>query len=177
MPVVHPPAGVWRRFMCAGYEGLVLFAVAVFFGYAFSAITRFEGHLPESAGLRVAFQCYLLMVIGGYFTWFWSRGRRTLPMKTLGIRLVDAQGQPLTPARALSRYLAALLCLGVPVALGITLGKAGFALILLPFFWALIHPTRSSLYDLIAGTRLVIDDPARPAPGQAGKVKDTQSTK
>jgi uncharacterized RDD family membrane protein YckC len=149
------PAGVWRRFMCAGYEGLVLFAVVIFFGYAFSAITRFEGHLPEAGFMRIAFQVYLLGVVGGYFVWFWSRGRRTLAMKTLGVQLIDHQGNVLSPARALLRYLAALACIATPVGLAQMLGSAALILLLLPFLVALVLPSRSTLYDLIAGTRLV----------------------
>lgn len=160
--------------MCAGYEGLVLFAVVIFFGYAFSAVTRFEGHLPESTGLRLAFQLYLLIVVGAYFAWFWSRGRRTLAMKTLGVRLTDRAGQALGPARALSRYGAAVVCIGLPLVLAKSIGVIGLVLLPVPFAIALALPSRDTLYDLIAGTRLVLDDTARrpPAPQAA-----TQSTK
>lgn len=165
--------------MCAGYEALVLFAVVVFFGYAFSAITRFEGHQPEAGALRTVFQIYLLTVVGGYFTWFWSRGRRTLPMKTLGVRLTDLQGQALSPLRAALRYLAALACLSGPVALAVQGWSVGLALLPLPFLWALFNTRRSALYDQIAGTALILDDPAS-SPGRAGQAPagaDTQSTK
>jgi uncharacterized RDD family membrane protein YckC len=165
--------------MCAGYEALVLFAVVVFFGYAFSAITRFEGHQPEAGALRIVFQVYLLIVMGGYFTWFWSRGRRTLPMKTLGVRLTDLQGEALSPSRAAVRYLAALACLSIPLALVVQEMRFGLALLPLPFLWAAFNARRSALYDLIAGTKLILDDPAA-SPGRAAQppaAADTQSTK
>jgi uncharacterized RDD family membrane protein YckC len=173
------PAGVWRRFMCAGYEALILFAVAVFFGYAFSALTRFEGHLPQADGLRLAFQIYLLLVIGVYFGWFWSRGRRTLPMKTLGVQLTDRQGQALAPSRAALRYIAVLACLAVPVALIVQGLAIGFALLPLPFAWALFNKSRSTLYDQLAGTCLILDEPSSRRPGQTQPpaASDTQSTK
>ena len=169
------PAGVWRRFMCAGYEGLVLFAVVIFFGYAFSAITRFEGHLPQTAGLRLAFQIYLLAVVGAYFGWFWSRGRRTLAMKTLGVRLTDRTGSSLSASRAVARYIAALACIAAPLGLAQGIGIIGLLLLPVPFGVALIHPSRGTLYDLITGTRLIVDDPRSPtqSPAQAA----TQSTK
>jgi len=141
--------------MCAGYESLVLFAVVIFFGYAYSAITRFEGHLPESGPMRLAFQIYLTIVVGGYFVWFWSRGRRTLPMKTLGVQLTDQWGRSLSPGRALIRYLAILACIAVPFALSHLLGSAALALLPVPFLIALFVPSRSTLYDLVSGTRLV----------------------
>ncbi|MFN5513012.1 MAG: RDD family protein [Burkholderiales bacterium] len=157
------PAGAWRRFMCAGYEGLILFGVVIFFGYAFSAVTRFEGHLPQTAGLRLAFQVYLLVVVGAYFSWFWSRGRRTLAMKTLGVRLVDHTGAALSPARAMARYVVALICIALPLGLAKGIGIIGLLLLPIPFMLALVLPSRNTLYDLIAGTRLIIDDPRPPA--------------
>jgi len=177
------PAGAWRRFMCAGYEGLVLFAVVIFFGYAFSAITRFEGHVPQNAGLRLAFQIYLIAVVGMYFGWFWSRGRRTLAMKTLGVRLTDRAGATVSPARAIVRYAAALICIAVPVGLAQAIGVAGLLLLPVPFGLALVLRSRDTLYDLVAGTRLIIDDPRPPArhpiepPTKKSAQAATQSTK
>ena len=96
--------------MSAVYEGVILFGVVFFFAYGFSALTSFKG---SEGLLRSAFQVYLFLILGAYFTWFWSRGRRTLPMKTMGVVLLDAKTrQPLTPARAAWRYLVASLSSG-----------------------------------------------------------------
>lgn len=165
--------------MCAGYEGLVLFAVLIFFGYAFSAITRFEGHVPQNAGLRLAFQIYLIAVVGVYFGWFWSRGRRTLAMKTLGLRLTDRAGEALSPTRAVARYAAALMCIAIPLGLAQIIGIAGLLVLPVPFGLALFRPSRDTLYDQIAGTRLIIDDPRPPTKSsiQSTAQAATQSTK
>ena len=154
------PADPWRRLMSAVYEGVILFGVVFFFAYGFSALTAFKG---GEGTLRTAFQIYLFLILGAYFTWFWSRGRRTLPMKTMAVTLVDAAGgQPISPARAAWRYLvASLLCWGL---LGAVWKASVWWLVLwpLPFAWALFNPRRQALYDVLAGT-LLIRSPSAPA--------------
>jgi len=155
--------------MGAVYESVVLFGVVVFFGYGFSALFQFRG---APGGLRWAFQGFLFLVLALYFVWFWSEGRRTLPMKTVGLRLVDLGGLPLTRARAAGRYVWAWALLVAPVAAAQQLGQAWLLLLLpVPFGWALFDPDRSTLYDRLAGTRLIVDE-AEPAPQSR-----TQSTK
>ncbi|RPH43574.1 MAG: RDD family protein [Burkholderiales bacterium] len=146
--------------MSAVYEGVVLFAVLVFAAYMFSAPLRFTA---EPGPMNWAFRAWLVIVVGIYFGWFWSHGRRTLPMKTIGLRLVDLEDRPLSRARAVGRYAACCLVLAIPVAL-VYLGGSPLWLLLLPvpFFSALVDPQRRTLYDRLAGTRLVID--TRPTP-------------
>jgi len=145
--------------MSASYEAVVLFGVVVFFGYGFSALTQFQG---EPGLLRWAFQGYLFLVVGVYFTWFWSEGRRTLPMKTVALRLVDGHDRPTSRSRAALRYILCATLLLAPVAGGWYLGPAWLVLAPIPFLWALFDRERRALYDRLAGTRLVIDADARP---------------
>lgn len=146
--------------MSAVYEAVVLFGVVVFAAYLFSAPLQFHA---EPGPMNWAFRAWLVCVVGLYFGWFWSEGRRTLPMKTIGLRLVDHHDRPLTRGRALLRYSGCCLMLAVPVAL-VYLGGSPLWLLLLPtpFFAALLDPQRRTLYDRLAGTRLVID--TRPTP-------------
>lgn len=155
----HP----WRRLMGIVYECTILFGVLWLANYLFSSLTSFK---DDSSLLRGISQLLLVIVMGAYFGWQWSGGRRTLPMKTLDLQLVDPAGRYLTPARALIRYLAALLML--TAALAVTRWyTAGALLLLLPASWALLDPQRRALYDIAAGTRLVMqsarDVPGRPA--------------
>jgi uncharacterized RDD family membrane protein YckC len=144
--------------MGATYETVVLFGVVVFFGYAFSALAQFKG---EPGVLRWVFQGYLFIVIGAYFVWFWSEGRRTLPMKTVALRLVDATDRPLSRPRAALRYLLAWAMLLAPAVAAWTVAPAWLALLPLPFAAALLDRERRTLYDRLAGTRLVVDDAGR----------------
>lgn len=148
------PAGPWRRLMCIGYEGVLLFGVLFFFGYAFSALTQFRG---APGALRWAFQGFIALVLAVYFVWSWSGARRTLPMKTMSVRLVDAQGAPLTVPRALARFVAAAAMMVATVAAGAYVHPGLALLLVLPAAWSLVDPQRRALYDIVSGTRLVCD--------------------
>lgn len=145
-------AGAWRRLMCIAYEGVLLFGVLFFFGYAFSALTQFKG---APGGLRWAFQGFIVLVLAAYFTWFWSEGRRTLPMKTMGVRLVARTGGPVSVARAMCRFAVAGAMLVATVAAATYLHPGWGILLLVPAGWSLLDPERRALYDIVCGTRLV----------------------
>jgi uncharacterized RDD family membrane protein YckC len=156
--IAEENASVWRRFMSAGYESVILFGVVFFFGYAFSALFRvkFTGNV---SGSMLAFQVWMFCVLGFYFAWFWSNGRRTLPMKTMAITLVDARGQAPSPYRAFARYfIAGLLFLAV-FALMKWVSYGLIPLLAVPFLWALFDRQKRTLYDIAAGTRLILSDP------------------
>ena len=162
------PADPWRRLMSAVYEGVILFGVIFFFAYGFSALSTFRG---GEGLLRPAFQIYLFLVLGTYFTWFWSKGRRTLPMKTMGVVLVTASsGLPLSTARAAWRYLIGSVLFWGLLALVWKLSAWWLILWPMPFAWTLFNGRRQALYDLLAGTALVRSadtSPVRSASGPA----------
>lgn len=136
------------------YEGTLLFGVLWFFSYAFSALAQFRG--TEGTALLV-FRTYLFLVLGAYFTWFWSAGRRSLAMKTLSMRLVTADGGRLSIARAAARYTVAVLMLALPL-LGADVVHKGFAAaVLVPFAWMLVDGQRRTLWDIAAGTRMTVE--------------------
>jgi uncharacterized RDD family membrane protein YckC len=140
--------------MCIAYEGVLLFGVLFFFGYAFSALTQFKG---APGGLRWAFQVFILLVLAAYFTWFWSEGRRTLPMKTMGVRLVTSSGETVSVARALWRFAAACAMLVVAIGAGTYLHPGLSILLLIPAGWSLVDRDHRALYDIVCGTRLAHD--------------------
>lgn len=141
--------------MSAVYESIVMFGVVVFFGYAYSALLQYRG---EPGWLRWGLQAWLFVVIGLYFVWFWSEGRRTLPMRTVGLRLVDLDDRPLSRGRAAVRYVAGWTMMLLPVGAAAQTGHPAWLLLFpLPFFAGLLDPQRRTLYDRVAGTRLVID--------------------
>jgi uncharacterized RDD family membrane protein YckC len=147
------PADPWRRLMSAVYEGVILFGVVFFFAYGFSALTTFKG---AEGLLRTTFQAYLFLVLGGYFTWFWSSGRRTLPMKTMEVELVaTATGRPLGTLRAAWRYVLASAFFWGLLAVVWKLSAWWLFLWPLPFAWSLFDARRRTLYDVLAGTMLV----------------------
>jgi uncharacterized RDD family membrane protein YckC len=135
----HPgymPAGLARRFAALFYDTLLLLALLFIAGYLV------VGLLPQPLGgvPKLLFQLWLLIVAGGYFTWFWRRGGQTLAMKTWGLKLVSMDGGPLSRRQAWLRFVWGCLS-------GLTF--AGFV-------WAFFDRDRQFLHDRMAGTRIVL---------------------
>jgi len=159
---LHTP-NLHRRMACWLYEGMLMFGVVFISGYLFSTLTQTRNGLEN----RHMLQAFLFVVFGIYFAWFWAQGQ-TLAMKTWHIRVLDAQGHPVTQARALLRYLTSWLWFLPPLA-----GVAPFNLsgpeslvIVLGWVavWALLsrfHPTQQFWHDALAGTRLVDIQPTK----------------
>jgi uncharacterized RDD family membrane protein YckC len=115
------------------YEAILLFAVAFFAGWLFFAASG--GRDASSGGLRYALQAFILVMFAAYFLRSWLRGGQTLAMKAWRIRLVNV-----TPAKALARFLWALLF--VPTGVSI--------------LWAIFDKERQFLHDRLARTQLVL---------------------
>jgi uncharacterized RDD family membrane protein YckC len=136
-----PCASLSVRLLSLLYEAVLLAALLV------AATALFVGIAGDSTGQpqRLLLQIYLIAVSGLYFVWSWTGGRRTLPMRTWRLRLLDAQGATPRARRALVRYVVAL----------VSLPLGGFGLV-----WALFDRERQFLHDRLAGTRVVRDPPA-----------------
>ena len=150
-----------RRMACWLYEGMLLFGVIFIAGYLFSTLSQTRNALDNRHGL----QAFVFVVLGIYFAWFWSKGQ-TLAMKTWHIRVVDRQGQPLSQARALLRYLLSWLWLLPPLLLlaPFQLPALESMVLLLGWvpIWALLsrfHPQRQFWHDALAGTLLIHQPP------------------
>lgn len=144
-----PPARAVRirvRLLAMVYEVLILAAVL------FVATGMFTLAFGDSRQqpLHLILQVYLLSVAGCYFVASWTGGRRTLPMRTWRLHLEDPTGAPPDVRRALVRYVAAVVGLGL----------GGIAIL-----WALFDRDRQFLHDRIAGTRIVADTPPAPKTG------------
>lgn len=128
--------GFWRRVVSMIYESLLLLAVLFIAGVVFHLVFRDT----NSLFFRPAFQLYLLLVAGTYFTWFWTHGGQTLPMQTWKFRVVSVDGRRLNLKQAIARYLFSVI--------GIFLGGCGI-------LWALFDREGQFLHDRLAGTRII----------------------
>jgi uncharacterized RDD family membrane protein YckC len=122
--------GIARRLASMLYEAILLFAIGFF---AASAFLFASGGAPLEGRLRHAHQLLLGAVFAAYFLWCWLRGGQTLAMRAWRIRLVQV-----TPAKALLRFLLALVL--VPTGIAV--------------LWAFFDRDRQFLHDRLAGTRL-----------------------
>ena len=102
---------LWRRMACWLYEGMLMFGVVFIAGYLFGTLSQTRNAMDN----RHALQAFLFVVFGIYFTWFWAKGQ-TLAQKTWHIRVVGQDGQSITQARALLRYVLSWLWFLPPLA-------------------------------------------------------------
>jgi uncharacterized RDD family membrane protein YckC len=152
--------GLRRRLACFVYEGVLLFGVVMLTGLLYGLLTQQKHGLVGMHGLQLA----LFAVLGLYFGWFWSHGGQTLAMKTWHIRVLTLDGAPLSPLRALWRYLLSwmwfLPTLALAHAAGLQSGRSiGAALAIGVVFYAgfvRMNAQHQYLHDLLAGTRLVV---------------------
>jgi uncharacterized RDD family membrane protein YckC len=159
-----------RRLAAVVYEGLLLSAVLLSAGFLLApAVSPAPGgaadRLLSVPGLPARILSFVAMFSVGalYFGWSWTRGRRTLPMKTWRMRLVTRDGRSVVaPRTALVRYGAAWIGPALALLAYAALAPAGHprgALWLAAFnyAWALVDPDRQFLHDRIAGTRIVVE--------------------
>jgi uncharacterized RDD family membrane protein YckC len=154
-----PTPGLWRRMACFVYEGLLVFAVLMTTGLLYGGITGQRNAMLGRHGL----QAVLFVVLGLYFGWFWSHGGQTVAMKAWRIRLVRADGAPVSMGRALFRYLMGWVWF-VPAMLSLWLADAAgsapiFAVlgvgVIAYSALTLLHPDRQFWHDAVCRTRLV----------------------
>ena len=127
---------ILRRLAAALYDALLIVALMFIATYPFLA---FFGDATQG-WRRHLLQAWIVFVVGFYFVWFWTRGGQTLPMKTWHIRLVRHDGAAVGTARAMHRFVLAML---------------GAAALGLGFAWALIDRDRQFLHDRLSGTALI----------------------
>jgi uncharacterized RDD family membrane protein YckC len=155
------------------YEGLLLFGIGLIpgaIGALFVALTGHQHLLQSDTSLRAI----TLLIYAVYFSWFWSARGQTLPMQTWHIRVVTADGGPLSQPRALMRFVASCAWFAPAAAIAalnhwtrwqslaaIGIGVIAYALL------ALLHPQRQFWHDALCGTRLVTALPQRHADNPA----------
>ncbi len=164
-PAAELPAPALSRRMAAFvYEGILLFGVLMLAGGLYSVPTQQRHALHGTTGLQVV----VFLVVGLYFSWFWSHGGQTVAMKAWRVKLVDAKGRPITAARAVLRYALCWLWFA-PAWLAAYLAglKDGsmfgvmFAGVVAYAAISRLSPQRQFWHDIVCGTRLVDVRPSK----------------
>lgn len=136
--------GLPRRLAAMLYDSLLLLAILAL---AVALLVIPYGMLlgspypHEDRIYRALLQGYLLLVAGGFFSFFWVRGGQTLGMRAWRLRVLRDDGEPLGWGDAWVRFGAALLSLA-PAGLG--------------FVWVLIDSDRRAWHDRLSRTGLVM---------------------
>lgn len=156
-------AGLARRLAALVYETLIVAAIVLVAGFALTPLmspVAAPGAAPVVPGIagRAAGFVGVVALLGVYFVWCWTSGRRTLPMKTWRLRIVDTGGAPLGARRASARYAAAWIGPAIAVATYASTHSPYASLALATgYAWALVDPDRAFLHDRLAGSRIVRD--------------------
>ncbi|MDX9843425.1 MAG: RDD family protein [Aquabacterium sp.] len=148
-----------RRLAAFLYEGVLLFGLVMVVALVYSIAVNQRHGLQGRQGMMVV----LFLALAAYFVWQWSRGGQTLALRTWQLRLVTPQGGPLTPLRALARYLTSWLWFLPPMLLTWlagwhdkgTISAAVFGWLALYACLTWVLPSRQFLHDVISGTRVI----------------------
>ena len=164
--IVAPP--LVRRMAAFLYEGVLLFGVLGVTALVYGVLAHQTSGIEKRTGLIAV--CFL--VLGVYFIGLWTRAGQTLAMKTWHLRIAAADGAPLTPYRALARYLASYVWFLPPLAIASALKLPdAWAIFGLVAAWialwalaALLHPRRQFWHDALCGTAIAPSRPVAPLP-------------
>lgn len=135
-PPAQLPASLWRRTAALFYDSLFVFAVLMLATLILLPLNAGQA-MPQSGPLAWAYQIYLLVWVGAYFSLFWCIGGQTPGMKVWHIRVV-------IPAPCLRTAFLRFLGGGLSVLL---LG--------IPYWLAQADREKRSLIDRVIGSRVV----------------------
>ncbi|MEP6505342.1 MAG: RDD family protein [Betaproteobacteria bacterium] len=157
-----------RRMAAFLYEGVLLFGVLAVAALVYGVAVHQTSGIEKRSGLIAV--CFV--VLGLYFIALWTRAGQTLAMKTWHLRVLTDRGLPLSPRRALARYLASWVWFVPPLALAGTVHLPNawsifglvVAWIVLYALSALLNPSRQFWHDWLCDTAIVSERPAAPLP-------------
>ena len=138
-------AGFWIRFGAKFIDGLVfmvlLIPIALVFGFGMSAQMK-RGQPPGFAGIGLQFgvQFVFMFASVAYTTFFHGKWGATLGKMACGLRVVTAEGHPITYSRSFGRAMAEILS-GLICDIG--------------YIIAAFDSEKRSLHDHIASTRVI----------------------
>lgn len=120
---------------------IVMASVALCMGVRTLVYGSVAGDINQAALNPHLVQFIAVLVVIGFFTWFWVRGGQTLGMQAWRIKLVSLDSKPVSKRQAVIRCLGAALsalCLG------------------LGYWWCLFDPKRRYWHDYLSGTELIL---------------------
>jgi uncharacterized RDD family membrane protein YckC len=163
-------AGIGRRFGAIVYDALILIGVLAIATFPFLPFLNGKVLVPREVGaLAYGYWLWELLLVTGFFVFFWTRRGQTLGMLAWRLRIQRADGENLRWRDAVRR-LALVAALLTPAAAGYQLvwrewndanaRTLATVIALLPFFaayfWIWIDRDRLAWHDRWSGTRVVV---------------------
>lgn len=140
------PAPLPRIVASMLYDLFLLFAVGFAYSALYIAVTHLTGLIEYREDFTLVtggfgFRLGLYMILAVFYVGFWLYGGQTLGMRAWRLKLVAADGGPVSLRACLVRIpvaFASLLCLG------------------LGYLWALVDRQRLTIPDRVSRTRLIL---------------------
>ena len=137
---------LWLRFMAMFYEGFLLIGPVFFIVFLYLIFFSDPSVSDQiKSKERLIVQLLVLITVVLYFVWGWSNGRVTLPMRTLSLKVISSDGEPLKFKQAFIRAIIAI----PSVISGIWLISG------------LLRKDKQCVHDIFSGTRLVIKEDSK----------------
>lgn len=137
------PAGLWPRLAAAVYDSLLIGAL-LFAATALVNPLMPQDHVPGGAHW---YQAGLLLLVFGFYGWFWTHGGQTLGMRAWRLRVLTTDGQALDWRRATLRFVLSVLAWSTIIGL----------------LWCLVDGR--ALHDRFSGTQVL----RLPKTGKSGR--------
>jgi len=133
--------GFWLRFLAVLLDGIIV-AVVNFPIQLILGLAGFKSIQATGPQFGIIGLIYLISftIQGAYFTYFWSQKGATPGQMILGLKVVTADGGPLTVGRAFGRFLAYIL---------------GAFTLCIGYIIAAFDSQKRALHDHICGTRVI----------------------
>lgn len=142
-----PLAGFWKRVFALIYDLLLVVAILMLAAGVGTLVAELlspgiSSSEQDAVRHHPLFQAWLVLAWYGYYAICWHNGGQTLGMKTWRLKLVSMKGEKLALHQGVLRFFSALGGLGL--------------------LYALIHPQRLSLQDILSGSAVLqLPKPAR----------------
>ncbi|WP_040557465.1 RDD family protein [Reinekea blandensis] len=120
------------------YDGLIMLGLLMIAGALALPVNRLLTG-DASDGSHPLFQIYLLLVLSGYYLYFWKRSGQTVGMKAWRLKLVAQSDEPMTIRQLLIRQVTAIPAY----------------LLIVGVFWQYWDKDELNWQDRASGTRLI----------------------
>jgi uncharacterized RDD family membrane protein YckC len=150
------PAGVWRRLAALVYDSFLLFGLLFITGGIYVAVDAGLAGVPIAADVQTGsvitdlpkhrsplLFALEVLVVGGFYIYFWRRNGQTLGMQAWRLRLDDAAAGGARPS---TRQCLLRLAVGL-----VSLACAG-----LGYWWLWIDKERRTWHDRASNTQVVV---------------------
>lgn len=138
-----PNANLWRRLAAMGYDIFLLTGLSFAFGICALMLRSaiFSSPQSELEQPGIIFQLSWLILLVGFYLYFWRKGGQTLGMRAWQLKLVTDANENI------NFYQGILRC---------ALASLSFAALGLGYLWCLVDTKNLTVHDRLSRTRVIV---------------------